>query len=160
MGKINVAIIGVGNCASSLVQGIHYYRDALPENPIPGLMHINLGYIRNQNRINEREDIWHASLAFEFWLLKDYLRLVANAGIERNRDKWSNVQDAFLLAGLIGSPSQTCDLDIGFKYSIQTKSWESPGPDYTILAGATVWFGYVPPADKGGEKKDIKEKKG
>jgi hypothetical protein len=124
------------------------------------LMHFNLGYIRNQNRINEREDLWHASLAFEFWLVKDYFRLVANAGFERNRDKWSNVQDAFILAGLIASLSQTCDLDIGFKYSIQTKSWESPGPDYTILAGATVWFGYLPPADKVGEKKDIKEKKG
>jgi hypothetical protein len=119
------------------------------------LMHLNLGYIRNQNRINEREDLWHASLGFEIWLLKDYLRLAANAGFERNRDKRSNVQDAFLLAGLIGSPSQTCDLDIGFKYSIQGKGWESPGPDVTVLAGATVWFGWVPPADRvKDEKKD------
>ncbi|MEE9286074.1 MAG: inositol-3-phosphate synthase, partial [Dehalococcoidia bacterium] len=36
---INVAIIGVGNCASSLVQGIHYYREADPDQAIPGLMH-------------------------------------------------------------------------------------------------------------------------
>jgi myo-inositol-1-phosphate synthase len=43
LSKINVAIIGVGNCASSLIQGIHYYHDASPETPIPGLMHINLG---------------------------------------------------------------------------------------------------------------------
>jgi len=43
LGKINVAIIGVGNCASSLVQGVHYYRDALGKERIPGLMHINLG---------------------------------------------------------------------------------------------------------------------
>ena len=43
MGKINVAIIGVGNCASSLVQGVYYYRDAEEKNPIPGLMHVNLG---------------------------------------------------------------------------------------------------------------------
>lgn len=43
MGKINVAIIGVGNCASSLVQGIHYYRKAKEGEVIPGLMHINLG---------------------------------------------------------------------------------------------------------------------
>jgi myo-inositol-1-phosphate synthase len=40
---INVAIIGVGNCASSLVQGIHYYKDAPEDQDIPGLMHVNLG---------------------------------------------------------------------------------------------------------------------
>ena len=43
MGKINVAIIGVGNCACSLVQGVHYYRDASEKERIPGLMHVNLG---------------------------------------------------------------------------------------------------------------------
>ncbi len=43
MGKINVAIIGVGNCASSLVQGVHYYRQAKESEFVPGLMHVNLG---------------------------------------------------------------------------------------------------------------------
>jgi myo-inositol-1-phosphate synthase len=42
-GSINVAIIGVGNCASSLVQGVHYYRDAKDDDTVPGLMHVNLG---------------------------------------------------------------------------------------------------------------------
>ncbi|HPH96293.1 MAG TPA: inositol-3-phosphate synthase [Anaerolineaceae bacterium] len=41
--KIKVAIIGVGNCASSLVQGVHFYRDAVETDRIPGLMHVNLG---------------------------------------------------------------------------------------------------------------------
>lgn len=41
--KVRVAIIGVGNCASALVQGVHYYRDAKPDDFVPGLMHINLG---------------------------------------------------------------------------------------------------------------------
>ncbi len=41
--KIRVAIIGVGNCASSLVQGVHFYKDAPEEAFIPGLMHVNLG---------------------------------------------------------------------------------------------------------------------
>ncbi|HEY4383224.1 MAG TPA: inositol-3-phosphate synthase [Ktedonobacteraceae bacterium] len=41
--KLRVAIIGVGNCASSLVQGVQYYRDAQEEDFIPGLMHVNLG---------------------------------------------------------------------------------------------------------------------
>lgn len=43
MGKINVAIIGIGNCASSLVQGVYYYQKAKEGEFIPGLMHINLG---------------------------------------------------------------------------------------------------------------------
>jgi myo-inositol-1-phosphate synthase len=42
-GKIRVAIIGVGNCASSLVQGRYYYEDAKPGDTIPGIMHVNLG---------------------------------------------------------------------------------------------------------------------
>lgn len=41
--KVRVAIIGVGNCASSLVQGVHYYQNAKPEDTIPGLMHVDLG---------------------------------------------------------------------------------------------------------------------
>jgi len=43
MGAINVAIIGVGNCASSLVQGVHYYKDAKEDEFVTGLMHVNLG---------------------------------------------------------------------------------------------------------------------
>jgi len=43
MQKINVAIIGVGNCASALVQGVHYYRKVKEGESVPGLMHINLG---------------------------------------------------------------------------------------------------------------------
>lgn len=43
MGKINVAIVGVGNCACALVQGVHYYRKAKENEFVPGLMHVNLG---------------------------------------------------------------------------------------------------------------------
>ncbi len=42
-GKIRVAIVGVGNCAASLVQGVHFYRDADPSAKVPGLMHVNFG---------------------------------------------------------------------------------------------------------------------
>lgn len=41
--KVRVAIIGVGNCANSLIQGVHYYRKADENELIPGLMHVNLG---------------------------------------------------------------------------------------------------------------------
>ncbi len=41
--KVRVAIIGVGNCASAFVQGVHYYREANPGDRVPGLMHVELG---------------------------------------------------------------------------------------------------------------------
>ena len=41
--KVRVAIIGVGNCANSFVQGVHHYRDADPKARVPGLMHVDLG---------------------------------------------------------------------------------------------------------------------
>ena len=43
MGSVRVAIVGVGNCAASLVQGVEYYRDADPTARVPGLMHVQLG---------------------------------------------------------------------------------------------------------------------
>jgi myo-inositol-1-phosphate synthase len=43
MGSIRVAIVGVGNCASSLVQGVEYYKDADPTTGVPGLMHVKFG---------------------------------------------------------------------------------------------------------------------
>ncbi|WP_295701022.1 inositol-3-phosphate synthase [Lapillicoccus sp.] len=43
MGSIRVAIVGVGNCASSLVQGVEYYKDADPSGVVPGLMHVKFG---------------------------------------------------------------------------------------------------------------------
>src|SRR5437762_1180983 len=43
MGSVRVAIVGVGNCASSLVQGVEYYRDADPNERVPGLMHVTFG---------------------------------------------------------------------------------------------------------------------
>ncbi|WP_328303879.1 inositol-3-phosphate synthase [Actinomycetospora sp. NBC_00405] len=43
MGSVRVAIVGVGNCASSLVQGVHYYADADPAARVPGLMHVDFG---------------------------------------------------------------------------------------------------------------------
>ncbi|WP_298752024.1 inositol-3-phosphate synthase [uncultured Serinicoccus sp.] len=43
MSSVRVAIVGVGNCASSLVQGVEYYRDADPSASVPGLMHVSFG---------------------------------------------------------------------------------------------------------------------
>ena len=43
MGSVRVAIVGVGNCARSLVQGVEYYKDADPASRVPGLMHVQFG---------------------------------------------------------------------------------------------------------------------
>ncbi len=43
MGSVRVAIVGVGNCASSLIQGVEYYKDADPSGSVPGLMHVAFG---------------------------------------------------------------------------------------------------------------------
>ena len=43
MTSIRVAIVGVGNCAASLIQGVHYYADADPNGKVPGLMHVQFG---------------------------------------------------------------------------------------------------------------------
>ncbi|MDT5031988.1 MAG: myo-inositol-phosphate synthase [Actinoplanes sp.] len=43
MGSVRVAIVGVGNCASSLIQGVEYYRNADPSDRVPGLMHVTFG---------------------------------------------------------------------------------------------------------------------
>src|SRR3982751_5281175 len=41
--KVRIGIVGIGNCASSLVQGLNYYRKAKSNEPVPGLMNANLG---------------------------------------------------------------------------------------------------------------------
>jgi len=43
MASVRVAIVGVGNCATSLIQGVHYYQDADPSGTVPGLMHVQFG---------------------------------------------------------------------------------------------------------------------
>jgi myo-inositol-1-phosphate synthase len=43
MSEVRVALVGVGNCAASLVQGVHYYADADPAARVPGLMHVDFG---------------------------------------------------------------------------------------------------------------------
>ncbi|HZE38875.1 MAG TPA: inositol-3-phosphate synthase [Stackebrandtia sp.] len=43
MGSVRVAVVGAGNCASSLVQGVQYYKDADPSQRVPGLMHVQFG---------------------------------------------------------------------------------------------------------------------
>lgn len=95
---------------------------------------MNLGYKRNENIVDEREDIWHASLAGEFKIMKN-LKLVANIGSERNADKASDSNPAFLLGGFIYSIRQNMDIDFGVKGGLNKAE-----ADITYLAGIALRF--------------------
>ena len=58
---VRVAIVGVGNCAASLVQGVHYYRDADPSTRVPGLMHVQFGdyHVRDVEFVANNPGDWH-----------------------------------------------------------------------------------------------------
>jgi hypothetical protein len=100
----------------------------------PWAFHFNLGYKRNENRNNERIEIWHVSLASEVEVVKN-LKAVANIGMERNPDKTSNIDPAFILGGLIYSVSENFDIDFGIKGGLN-----KPETDYAILAGIAWRF--------------------
>lgn len=76
--------------------------------------HLNLGYIRNANRLGELENLWHTSLASELAIF-DRLKVVVNAGMERQPVRDENVHPAFFLAGFIFSLSKYFYLDAGIK---------------------------------------------
>ena len=61
--KVRVAIVGVGNCASSFVQGVEYYKDADPKERVPGLMHVNLGGYHVRFRRDRRQLLERCGLA-------------------------------------------------------------------------------------------------
>lgn len=96
--------------------------------------HLNAGYIRNENTLNEREDIWHASFATTYELLKG-LKLAGNIGIERNRDKATVNDPAHIVGGVIYSPVENFDIDFGVKYGLSKTE-----TDLSYLAGITLRF--------------------
>jgi opacity protein-like surface antigen len=96
--------------------------------------HTNLGYIRNENDADEHKDIWHASLATTWEVLKD-LNLVANIGIERNADEDANNDPAFLIGGVIYSITENIDVDLGVKCGLSTSE-----TDISALAGVALRF--------------------
>lgn len=100
----------------------------------PWAFHLNLGYVRNENKIDERKDIWHASLASELEVIKD-LKVVANIGVERNPERGSNTHPAFILGGLIYSLTEKIDIDIGVKGGLNKAE-----DDLTLLAGMAIRF--------------------
>jgi len=96
--------------------------------------HANLGYIRNENKADERKDIWHASVAATWEVVKN-LKLAANIGIERNPDDDANNDPAFLIGGVIYSVTENFDLDCGVKYGLNSSE-----TDLSLMAGITYRF--------------------
>jgi hypothetical protein len=100
----------------------------------PWAFHLNLGYIRNENKADERKNLWHASVAAEYAVMEK-LTLVGNTGIEQNADRNVNTHPAFILGGLIYSVSEHVDIDFGVKAGLN-----EPETDYAILAGIAWRF--------------------
>ena len=96
--------------------------------------HGNLGYIRNENKVDQRRDIWHASFAATWEVVKN-LKLAADIGIERNPDNDANNDPAYLIAGVIYSVNEKLDVDFGVKCGL-TKS----EIDFSLMAGVTLRF--------------------
>lgn len=96
--------------------------------------HINLAYIRNENRVGERSDIWHASVAATVNVMKD-LKLVMDIGGETHPDSTSMTPPVYILGGLIYSPSEKFDIGIGVKGEL-TKS----ETDVAVRGGITFRF--------------------
>lgn len=105
----------------------------------PWAFHLNLGYSYNEYALREdrdanRKGIWHASLASEIEVVKD-LKLVANIGMERNPDRTSNANPAFILGGIIYSITERFDVNLGVKGGLN-----KPETDLAFLAGIAIRF--------------------
>jgi hypothetical protein len=95
---------------------------------------LNLGYIKNVNDIEERVDLYHASLAGEWQVLKS-VRLAVNGGVEENSGATSSEDRVFILGGLIYSPTENLDFDAGIKIGVTDSE-----TDYMFLGGVTFRF--------------------
>jgi hypothetical protein len=100
----------------------------------PWAFHVNVGYIRNENKADEEKNIWHASLAATWEAIED-LKIVGNIGIERNSDKAADKNPAFLIGGAIYSLSESLDIDVGVKYGLTAAE-----PDWSLMAGMAFRF--------------------
>jgi hypothetical protein len=98
----------------------------------PFTFHLNFCYIRNENKSDEEKNLWHFSGAIEYSLLYN-LRIVADAGIQKNTDPDSNTNPAYLICGIIYSVKENFDIDAGAKYGLN-----KPETDLSFLAGITI----------------------
>jgi len=105
----------------------------------PFTFHLNLAYTHNEFKLDldkesNRSDIWHASLAATYEVVKD-LQLVANVGMESNGDRGNNTWPAFVLGGAIYSLTENLDVDLGVKGGLNKQE-----PDLALMAGVAWRF--------------------
>jgi len=98
------------------------------------IIHFNFGYIRNQNVNDEKENIYHLSIACEF-PLSEKLRFVSDLCGETNPDKSTGTPILFSIIGFIYSPKENFDIALGIKIGLNKVS-----PDFSILPGITIRF--------------------
>ncbi|MDP2268662.1 MAG: transporter [Deltaproteobacteria bacterium] len=113
--------------------GYHLFIIASKE-AAPWAFHLNVGYIGNENKVDEEKNIWHASLATTYEVIKN-LKLVGNAGIERNPDKAADNDPAFVIGGFIYSLAENFDIDCGVKYGLTGSE-----TDWSLMAGMAFRF--------------------
>jgi hypothetical protein len=100
----------------------------------PWLFHLNLAYFRNENKGDDRNDLWHASFASTFEIIKG-LKLVGDIGVDSNPDRISSTLPAYILGGFIYSPTENFDIGLGIKGGL-TKS----EMDISVRGGITWRF--------------------
>lgn len=100
----------------------------------PWAFHFNLAYFRNENKNDERHDIWHASIASTLEIIKN-LKLVGDIGVKSNPEKSSAALPAYILGGFIYSLRENFDIGLGIKGAL-TK----PETDISLRGGITWRF--------------------
>ena len=92
-----------------------YYLTVIASKEIgPWAIHINLGYIRNENSLDERKNVWHASIASTVDVVGS-LKFAGDVGMETNPDRKSKTPPAYILGGLIYSAGKDVDIGLGVK---------------------------------------------
>jgi hypothetical protein len=100
----------------------------------PFAVHANLGYIRNENKNEERKDLWHMSMAAT-WDVIATLKLVANIGIERNPASDTANDPAFVIGGILYSVTENFDVDLGVKCGLSRSE-----TDFSLMTGIAYRF--------------------
>jgi hypothetical protein len=100
----------------------------------PWTFHVNLAYIRNYNKSDDLNDLWYASLASTFEVMKS-LKLVGDIGVKTNPERSSNTLPAYILGGLIYSVKENFDIGFGVKGGL-TKT----ETDISVRGGITWRF--------------------
>jgi len=143
MSKIRLAIAGVGNCSSSLVQGLEYYRNADPSEEVPGLMHVELGgyHIRDIELV----------AAFDVDAEK--------VGIDYSKAMWASRNNTIKFAdvGHLGVEVQRGPTFDGFGEFYREECQESPAPPVDVAqalrdAKADVLVSYLPVGSEDAQK--------